>query len=99
MRVKVEEKVIPASFLKIEGRGTLALAKDRRKRGRKKNWLVIRTQDLKELPGARKGERRGSKGDVRGGATARGTMWKSGYVRVIEGKEAIGEYPIEYFFP
>ena len=32
VRVKVEGKVIPASFLKIEGRGTLVGAKDRRER-------------------------------------------------------------------
>ena len=51
--VKVGGKVIPASFLKIEERGTLVGAKDR-----------------KHLPGARKGKRRGSKGNVRRGATA-----------------------------
>ena len=33
MRVKVRGKPIPASFLKIEGRGTLVGAKDRRERG------------------------------------------------------------------
>ena len=38
MRVKVGGKVIPASFLKIEGRRTLVGAKDRRERDRKKNW-------------------------------------------------------------
>ena len=32
VRVKVEGKVIPASFLKIEGRGMLVGAKDRRER-------------------------------------------------------------------
>ena len=34
VRVKVEGKVIPASFLKIEERGTLVEAKDRRERDR-----------------------------------------------------------------
>ena len=34
MGVKVEDKVIPASFLKVEGRGTLVGAKDRRERDR-----------------------------------------------------------------
>ena len=38
--------------------------------------------------GARKGERGGSKGYVRGGAPARETMEKSRYIRVIEGKES-----------
>ena len=33
VRVKVEGKVIPASFRKIEGRGTFVGAKDRRDRG------------------------------------------------------------------
>ena len=34
VRVKVGSKAIPASFLKIEGRGTLVGAKDRRERDR-----------------------------------------------------------------
>ena len=34
MRVKVGGKVIPASFLKVEGRGTLVGEKDRRERDR-----------------------------------------------------------------
>ena len=34
VRVKVKGKVIPASFLKIEGRGTLAEAKNRKKKER-----------------------------------------------------------------
>ena len=36
--VKVGGKVIPASFLKIEGRGALVGAKDLRERNRKKKW-------------------------------------------------------------
>ena len=48
---------------------------------------MIITQVLKHLPGARKGERGGSKEDVRGITTARRAMEKSGYVRVIEGEE------------
>ena len=35
MRVKVRGKAIPTSFLKIEGRGTLFGAKDRRERNRR----------------------------------------------------------------
>ena len=42
MRVKVGAKVIPASFLKVEGKETLVGAKDRRERDRKKNWYVVR---------------------------------------------------------
>ena len=38
VRVKVEGKVILASFLKIEGKGSLVGAKDRRETASKKNW-------------------------------------------------------------
>ena len=48
---------------------------------------MVRTKVLKHLPGARKSKSRGSKGDVRRGATARGAMEKGGCVRVIEGEE------------
>ena len=68
MGVKVGDKIIPASFLKVEGRKALVGAKDRRERDRYKNWLVIRAQVLKYLPGARKGKKGGSKGHVRRGA-------------------------------
>ena len=60
---------------------------------------MIRTQVLKHLPGARKGKRGGTKGDVRGEATARGAMEKGGCVRVIDGEEVRGDDPVEYFFP
>ena len=60
---------------------------------------MIRTQVLKHLPGARKGKRGGSKGDVRIGATARGAMEKGGYVRVIEGEEVRKDDSVEYFLP
>ena len=86
MRVKIGGKPIPASFLKIEGRGTLV---------GKKNWQMVRTQVLKHPPGARKGKRRGSEGDVRRGATARGAMEKGGCVGVIEGEEVRRDNPAE----
>ena len=60
---------------------------------------MVRTQILKHLPGARKGKRRRSKGDVRGGATARVAMEKGGYVRVIEGEEIRRDDLVEYFLP
>ena len=60
---------------------------------------MVRTQVLKHLPGARKGRRRGSKGDVRGGATARGAMEKGVRVRVIEGEEVRKDDPVKYFLP
>ena len=49
---------------------------------------MIRTQVLKHLPGARLGERGGSKENFRGGTTARGVMEKSRYVRVMEGRKS-----------
>ena len=60
---------------------------------------MVRTQVLKHLPGARKGKSRESKGDVRGGATARGAMEKGGCVRVIKGEEVRRNDPVEYFLP
>ena len=57
---------------------------------------MIRTHVLKHLPGAREGERGGSKGDFKGGATATGAM-KSRYVRAIEGEKVRRDDPIEYF--
>ena len=60
---------------------------------------MIRTQVLKHLPVAGEGERGGSRGNVRGGATARGAMEKSRYVRVIEGEEVRRDVPVEYFLP
>ena len=49
------------------------------------------------LPEARQGKRRGGKGDVRRGVTARGAMEKGGCVRVIEGEVRRND-PVEYFF-
>ena len=60
---------------------------------------MVRTQVLKHLPGAKKGKRGGSKGDVRRGATARGAMEKGGCVRIIDGEEVRRDDPVEYFLP
>ena len=57
---------------------------------------MVRTKVLKHLPGAREGERRESKRDIRGEATARGAMGKSRCVRVIEGEEVRINDLIEY---
>ena len=43
------------------------------------------------------GKREGTKENVRRGATARGAMEKGGCVRVIEGKEARRDDPVEDF--
>ena len=58
---------------------------------------MVRSQVLKHLPGARKGKRRGSKGDVRRGANAREVMEKGGCVMIIEGEEVRGDDPVKYF--
>ena len=60
---------------------------------------MVRIQVLKHLPEVRKGQRGGSKGDVRRGATARGAMEKGGCVRINEGEEVRGDDPVEYFLP
>ena len=60
---------------------------------------MVRTQVLKHIPGAGKGKRGGSEGDVRGRATARGAMEKGGCVRVIEGEEVRRNNPVKYFLP
>ena len=60
---------------------------------------MIRTQLLKQLPGARKVKRGESKRNVRGGTTARGAMEKSRYVRVIEREEVRRDDPIESGLP
>ena len=61
--------------------------------------IGVRTQVLQHLSGARKGERGGSKRYVRGRATARGALWKDGYIRVIKGEEVRRDDPVEYFLP
>ena len=60
---------------------------------------MVKTQVLKHLPGARTSKERGSKGDVRRGATARGAMEKGGCVRVIKREEVRRNDPVKYFLP
>ena len=60
---------------------------------------MVRTQVLKHLPGAGKGKRRGTKGDVRKGATSRGAMEKGRCVRVIEEEEVKRDDAVKYFLP
>ena len=57
---------------------------------------MIRTQVLKQLPGARKVKRGESKRNVRGGATSREAMEKSRYVIIIKREEVKRDDPIEY---
>ena len=60
---------------------------------------MVGTQVLKHLPGARKNKRRGSKGDVRRGVTARGAMKKGGCIRVNKGEEVRRDDQVKYFLP
>ena len=97
MRIKVERKVIPESFLKIEGRGDARWG-ERPEREGPIEELVDDQNPCPEAPPRSRIERRGeSKGNVRGGATIRGAMEKSRYVRVIEGEEVRRNDPVEYF--
>ena len=99
MRVNVAGKPTPVSFLRVEGRGALVGAKDRREReGQIEELVGGQNQGPVAPPRARKGKRRGGKGDVRRGATARGAM-EDGCVKVIEREEVRGDDPVEYFFP
>ena len=81
MRVKVRGKAIPASFLKIEGRGALVGAKDRRERGidrRIGRWSEPRScstsqeqerareEGAKEMSGEERWRRVGVSGSLRG---------------------------------
>ena len=90
MRVEVEEKVIPTSSLKIEGRGTFIGAKER--------WLVKLVGDYS--PGTEappRSKRGGSQDDVRRRETARGATEKNKHFRVIERK--VRDDLFEYFLP
>ena len=58
---------------------------------------MVKTQVLKQLPGARKSKRGGDKGNVTGGKTASRAIKKGGYVRVIEGEEVRKDDPVECF--
>ena len=60
---------------------------------------MVKTQVLKHLPGARKDKRGRSKGDVRRGATARGSMERGRCVRIVEGEEFRRDDPVKYFLP
>ena len=98
VRVKVRSKVIPSSILKIEGRGTIIGVKGRRE-GEIKEFIDDQNPGPKAPPISKKGRERREQRIYRGGATDRGAMEKSRYVRVIEGKEVRRDDPIEYVLP
>ena len=62
---------------------------------------MIKTKVLKHLPGAGKGERGWSKGNVRGGATAKGAIEKSRYCASgsLRGRRSEEMTEFEYFLP
>ena len=84
MRVLVGGKVILASVVKVEGRGTLVGGKRSEREGRIKELVDGQNPGSEAFPT--------SKGDVRGGA-----MQKGECVRVIEGEEVRGDDSVEYF--
>ena len=91
MRVKVRSKVIPASFLKVEGRETLVGAKTVERGTDKKNW----SPDLKAPLMSKKEPERMEQRRCQGKATARGEMEKGRYATVIKGEEVRRNDPIE----
>ena len=68
--VKVGGKVIPASFLKVEGRRTL-VGKKTGKKGTEEGLVGDQNPGHEAPPRSKRG---GSKGDIRGGATKNGAM-------------------------
>ena len=94
MRVKVRSKVIPTSFLKIEGRGTLVGVKNQRER-KLEELVGVQKPSREALPRSKKGQEKREQSE---GATARRAMEKSRYVRVIEGEDVKRDGAIEYFF-
>ena len=98
VKVKVGGKAIPASFLKIEGRGTLVGAIGRRE-GRIEKLVSGQNPRTEAPPRRKKGQEKRGTGHVRRGATARGAMEKGRCVRVIEREEVRGDDPVEYFLP
>ena len=95
MRVKVRSKVIPASFLKVEGKGDARWGERLEREGQIKELVGDQNPGPEAPPMSKKGsERGGSKGDVR-----RGAMEKSTYVRVIEGRRSEEMTQLNTFCP
>ena len=90
MRVKVKSKIIPTSFPNIQDRETFVGEKE----GRLVELVGDQNPGSEAPPRSKIGREKKSKGDVRGGATARGAM-KIRYVKVIEGEEIRGGDPIK----
>ena len=66
VEVKVQGKIIPVSFLKIEGRERL-IGQKLEKEGQLEEMVGDQNSSPKALPGAGKGKRGGGKGNARGG--------------------------------
>ena len=94
VRIEVKSKVIPSSFLEIEGRVIFVRAKE--------GWLVELVGNHCPSPEAapmskRERERRKKRSlNVRREATARNAMEKSKYVGVVEVR---GDNPVKCFLP
>ena len=83
MRVKVKGKIIPASFLKIEGWGNARWGERREREGQLGELVDDQNSGPEASPKGKIERESGSKRDVRGVATARGAIENSRYVRVI----------------
>ena len=73
--IKIGGKVIPASFLKVEGKGDARWGERPEREGQMVELVGDQNQGPVAPPKSKKGQKRGGgKGDVRGGATAREAM-------------------------
>ena len=96
MTIKVNDKVNPSELSENCRKGDVRWGE----RPKKEGWLVELVSDQSPGPEAPPRCRRGgSKGNVSGGATAKGMMEKGRYVTVINGEEVRRNDPIEYFLP
>ena len=93
IKVEVKGKVIPTSFLKIEGRRTFGWDERPEKEGQLVELVGDQNQST-EAPSRSKRGRESRKQKIR--AIARGAMMKSRYVGVIKGK-VTSDDPITYF--
>ena len=95
MRVKVGGKVIPASFLKIEGRGTLVGVKDQRER--EIDRRIGRWSEPRSCSTSQEQERAREEGAKEMSGEE---QWRRvGVSGLLMGEEVRGYDPVEYFFP
>ena len=89
VRVKVKRKVIPASFLKIEGRGDARWGERPEKEGWSVELVGYQNTGPESPPRSKKGRERIEQRRCQGRSNG-----KSTYERIIEGEEVRGDNPI-----